>query len=165
MNTKMFPITLCFCLLFTGVMLPISLRADDATESKQTIIYDESADGRKQIADAVSVAGKDHKRILLQFGANWCGWCHKLHKLFDSDKSISAELKADYVVVLIDVNKGHNKDLVTQYGAEHFGLPFLVVLDGDGKFLLAKHSDDFEQGDHHDPQKVLAFLKEMAPKQ
>jgi thiol-disulfide isomerase/thioredoxin len=133
---------------------------DHATKTNRTSIYDESANGDKQVADAVVIARREHKRILLQFGANWCGWCRRLHKLFESDKSVSEELRADYIVVLIDVNKEHNKDLVVKYGAEtDYGLPFLVVLDSDGTHLITKHSDDFEEGDHHNPQKVLAFLK------
>ena len=44
-------------------------------------IYDESLDGSGQIADALTIAKKENKRVLLQFGANWCGWCHKLHAL------------------------------------------------------------------------------------
>ena len=34
-----------------------------------------------------------------------------------------------------------------------------MVLDSDGTHLITKHSDDFEEGDLHNPQKVLAFLK------
>ena len=60
-------------------------------------IYDESLDGSKQIADALSIAKKANKRVLLQFGANWCGWCHKLHGLFEEDKRIAEKLKSDYV--------------------------------------------------------------------
>ena len=164
MKTRAVPLALCSGLLLAAATFPTALHADDAPATNQAKLYDETADGQKQVADAVAVAGKEHKRILLQFGANWCGWCHKLHGLFERDKSIRDELKADYVIALIDVNQGHNKNLVNQYGAKGFGLPFLVVLESDGKFLIAKHSDDFEEGDHHNPQKVLAFLKEMAPK-
>src|SRR5436190_14591473 len=98
------------------ISLPLSLRAADVAKANQPGIYDGSADGKKQIADAVVVAKREHKRILLQFGANWCGWCIKLHHLFETDKSVSQELKAGYVLALIDVNEGHNKDLVVKYG-------------------------------------------------
>ena len=67
--------------------------ADTATKASRPAIYDESADGAKQIADALVVAKKENKRVLLQFGANWCGWCHKLHKLFESDTAIAVRLK------------------------------------------------------------------------
>ena len=50
---------------------------------------------------ALARAKKEDKRVLLQFGANCCGWCHKRHKLFDSDADIAAKLKEAYVVVLV----------------------------------------------------------------
>jgi len=145
------------------------LQADGGTESTGSKIYDELADGSEQVAKAIVLATKDHKRILLEFGANGCGWCIKLHKLFESDKTISEELKANYVFALIDNNKEHdkehNKNLVVKYGAEYnFGWPFLVVLNTDGTHLVTKNTGDLEEGDHHNPQKVLAFLKEWEPK-
>ncbi len=131
--------------------------------AKQPDIYDESADGAKQIADALGTAAKEHKRVLLMFGANWCGWCHKLHTLFGTDKDIAEVLKSDYLVLMIDVNNGHNSDLVHKYAAGSSGIPFLVVLDADGKYLLTQHTAVLEEGDHHSPQKVMAFLKKWAP--
>jgi thioredoxin-related protein len=164
MKTRMLSIAL-FCFSVALLSGPPSLWGGDAAPTNQASIYDESANGDNQVADAVAIAEKEHKRIFLQFGANWCGWCHRLHKLFESDKSVGDELRADYVVALIDVNKGHNKDLVVKYGAQSgYGIPILVVLDSDGRHLITKHSEDFEEGDHHNPQKVLAFLKEWALK-
>jgi thiol-disulfide isomerase/thioredoxin len=126
-------------------------------------IYDESADGSKQIADALAIATKEHKHVLLQFGANWCGWCYKLHNLFDTDKNIANELKGNYVVVMIDVNKGHNDVTDKMYGhPTRFGLPAIVVLAADGKQLTTQDTGKLEEGDHHSPDKVLAFLKEWA---
>ncbi len=93
-----------------------AVQAGDAPPAGKESVYDESADGSRQIADALALAGKDGKRVLLQFGANWCPWCHKLHALFKSDKEIAARLKRDYVVVLIDVNKGHNAVVDAKYG-------------------------------------------------
>src|SRR6266853_6201998 len=127
-------------------------------------IYDESADGSKQIADALDRAKKEDKHVLLQFGANWCGWCHKLHKLFATNRNVAEELERDYVVVMIDVNKGHNKDIAEKYGnPTRFGLPAIVVLDTDGKQLTTQDTGKFEDADHHSPAKVMAFLKEWSP--
>ena len=160
MKTRILQIALV-CFSIARISGPPSVWAGDAATTNQAKIYDESANGDNQVADAVAIAQKEHKRILLKFGANWGRWCHRLHKLFESNKSVSEELRADYVVALIDVNKGHNKNLVVKYGAQAgYGIPFLVVLDSDGTHLITKHSEDFEEGDHHNPQKVLAFLKE-----
>jgi len=51
----------------------------------------------------LAVAKKENKRVLLQFGANWCGWCNKLHRLFESDPQIAAKLKQACVVALVDM--------------------------------------------------------------
>jgi thiol-disulfide isomerase/thioredoxin len=136
-----------------------------ASLRSQPNIYDEFADGSKQIAQALDIAAKEHKHVILQFGANWCGWCHKLHKLFETDNGIAEKLKNDYVVVLIDVNKEHNKDIDARYGnPSQFGLPVIVVLDTNGKQLTTQDTGKLEAGDHHDPEKVMAFLKEWSPK-
>jgi thiol:disulfide interchange protein len=139
--------------------------ADTSPKAPRPTIYDENADGAKQIAGALAVANKENKRVLLQFGANWCGWCHKLHKLFESDAQIAAKLREAYVVVLIDVNKDHNGDINKKYGnPTRLGLPVIVILDADGKALTTQDTGKLEEGDHHDPKKVLAFLNEWAGK-
>ncbi len=152
-------------LLAAPLAFTAAIQAGDTPATALPPIYDESADGTKQIADAVALAGKDGKRVLLQFGANWCPWCHKLHSLFHTDKDIAARLKSDYVVVLIDVNKGRNGDVDSKYGhPTRLGLPVLVVLDADGKQLTTKDSGELEEGNHHSPVKVLAFLDKWSPK-
>src|SRR4051794_3195610 len=98
MKTKSFISLLLLTSLIIAAAPPLSSRAADAPKADRPKIYDESADGAKQITDALASAKKEDKRVLLQFGANWCIWCHRLHKLFDTDKPISDKLKADYVV-------------------------------------------------------------------
>jgi hypothetical protein len=163
MKPRILPIALCRCLLVMLIALQSALLAKGADKPTQRKIYDEAADGDKQVADAMVIAKREHKHILLQFGANWCGWCLKLHKLFESDKAAHDELSTNYVLVLIDVNQGHNKGFAVKHGADNHGLPFLVVLGSDGQVLTTKDTSDLEEGDHHSPQKVLAFLKAWDP--
>jgi len=132
--------------------------ADAPAKPALPAIYNEDA-------DALALAKKESKRVLIQFGANWCGWCHRLHKLFESDSNIAARLKEAYFVVLVDVNKGHNDEINKRYGnPTRYGLPVIVILDADGKALTTQDTGKLEEGDHQDPQKVLAFLNEWAAK-
>lgn len=147
--------------LALAALLPL---AGSASDSLQSNIYDTKADGTRQINNALALAKKTNKRVLLQFGANWCVWCHKLHLLFQVDKPIAKELKASYVLVLIDVNKDHNKNVDAAYhNPTRLGLPALVVLDADGHQLTTKDTGELEEGDHHSPEKVLDFLKQWGP--
>jgi len=148
--------------------VPTILQAGPRGRLKLPSIYDKTANGTKQIADALKIAKRDNKRVLLQFGADWCIWCHKLHDLFKTDPLVAKKLASEYVWVLIDVDdvngKKHNEDVDVRYGRPtRFGLPTLVVLDADGKQLTTQNTEPWEVGDHHNPFKVLSFLKEWAP--
>jgi thiol:disulfide interchange protein len=143
---------------------PALSAAETTNKVAKPIIYDVHADARKQIAEALAKAKQEHKRVLLKFGANWCGWCHRLHRLFEQDPLIAALLKEKYLVVMVDVDQGHNAEVVKKYdNPVRFGLPVLVVLDEDGNVLTTQDTGKLEEGDHHSPQKVLAFLKEWQP--
>jgi thiol:disulfide interchange protein len=155
---------LCLVAVFLFVTVIESRAAGPEVPKTSSAVYDEGADGEKQIAEALAAAKPEGKRVLLQFGANWCGWCVKLHKLFHDDAAIAAELKAHYVVVAVDVNRGHNKAVDTRLGnPSYLGLPALVVLDAEGKQLKTQDSSELEQGSGHSQAKVLAFLKTWAP--
>jgi hypothetical protein len=83
-----------------------------------------------------------------------------LSSLLNTDAAIAKIIKENYLVVLIDVDKGHNADVDARYGhPTRFGLPVLVVLDSDGKQLTTQDTGKLELGDHHDPAKVAAFLE------
>ena len=155
--------SICFVgLLCSGIVFS---QTHPAPTHRQPI-YDPKADGAVQITNALNHAKHDHKHVLLQFGANWCGWCYKLHDLMTADKQLSAFTQANFIVVHVDVDKDHNKETNAKYGNPiQFGLPALVVLDWNGKQLTTQDSGKLEEGDHHNPGKVLEFLKKWAPKQ
>ena len=133
------------------------------TDYLRTPIYDETADASQQISDALSVAKKENKRVLLQFGANWCVWCHVLHHLFETNKAVHHEIQSGYIVVLIDVNNDHNASTVEKYGnPTRFGLPVIVVLDSDGKQLVTQSVVGFGENDGYNPREMLAFLNKWA---
>ncbi len=129
-------------------------------------IYDESADTDAQIEKAKQVARHNDKRILVMFGGDWCGWCHKLHGLFASDQAIRKTLSYEYVLVMVDT-KAKGADalfakckaaLSGEESQKPIGYPFLAVLDSDGKAVTAQRTDPLEEGDHHHPGRVNEFL-------
>lgn len=130
-------------------------------------IYDEKADAAKDIAQALAAAKRDHSRVLVQWGANWCGWCKLLHRLSKDDPAISRELLYEYNVVLVDVGRfDKHLDLAERYGADlkGGGLPYLTILDESGTVIINQETGALEKPKGsgpagHDPTKVLGFLK------
>ena len=89
----------------------------------------------------------------------------KLHKLFDENRDIGQLLEQEYATAWIDVDQlEKHADLGKQYAQliDDHGVPFLAVLAADGRQLTTQDSEELEEGDHHDPEKVLGFLKEWA---
>lgn len=157
--------------LLLAALLAVPLRgAAPEYPNRGPDIYDPSADGATLIDAALRQAQTGHKRVLLDFGANWCPWCHALHRLFTTDDAVRRRLAADYVVVMIDVNQRHgtarNAAVNESYGNPiREGLPVLVVLDAAGHPLVTQETGALEKGDGteaHDPPKVLAFLAHWA---
>ena len=148
--------------------LPAIVPAQDTganPPSPKPSIYDAKADARDQVEAAGRQARRDNQRLLIMFGGDWCGWCHKLHDLFASDPAIRKVLSEDYRVVMVDTKAPHADALLDECKGNYpsVGYPFLAVLDPYGKVLTRQKTDPLEVGDHHDPEKVLAFLEEWAP--
>lgn len=155
--------------LLIALILPagaaVRSQTPDPPPEKPADIYDAKADAKAQINQALDTAKRHNKRVLVEFGANWCHWCHKLHAVFSKAETVAPVIRGEYLVVPVDVGKwDKNLDLVKAYEAdiENYGLPFLTVLDADGKVLVNQNTGDLEDGQRHDLAKVEAFLKKWA---
>ncbi|MSU69228.1 MAG: thioredoxin family protein [Opitutaceae bacterium] len=159
----------CLVTLPLILLAAVALRAEPEYPEIGPDIYNPKADGFTLIAAALEKAKAENKMVLLDFGANWCPWCHKLYRTLTTTKILAEKLASSYVVVMIDVNtrKGmkRNAEVNTNYGdPTHEGLPALVVLDAGGNQLVTQETGALESGDHHDTAKVLAFLHKWAPR-
>ena len=128
-------------------------------------VYDESADATKLVAAAVAKAKKENQRVLIQWGANSCNWCKWLAGTMKSDAQLSREILYEYQVVHVDVGQlDKHMELAKSVGASFQSIPYLTILDADGKPLAQQNTEPFEnevEGKKgHDAKKVLAFLKE-----
>jgi len=157
--------------LFPALLAATWLGAATEYPTRGPDIYDPQADGFALINAALQQAKTANLRVLLDFGANWCPWCHRLHQVFTADEAVRRSLAAGYVVVMIDVNRrkgpARNAAVNAAYGDPiKLGLPVLVVLDGEGRPLVTQETGAFEKGgaiEADDPAKVLAFLEKWTP--
>jgi len=159
--------------LLVGLLLalaPLAARAQEPhKEAAKPVrqVYDEAADAKVDVTAALARAKAENRRVLVVWGANWCGWCVKLADVFVQDKDIARKLQYEYDVVKVDVgNFDKHMELAAAFGADFkaTGIPFLTVLAGDGKVLANQETGALELGKEHDPAKVLEFLtKHQAP--
>jgi len=145
------------------------LFAQEGRDERGAQVYDETANARTVVAAAIAKAKKENQRVLVQWGANWCGWCKLLAAKMTNTAKLSREILYEYQAVHVDVGQfDKNMDLAKELGAEFKAIPFLTVLDGDGKALVQRNTEPFETTDGdkngHDAKKLLAFLKEHEAK-
>jgi hypothetical protein len=127
-------------------------------------LYPPPEEAPTEISSALAAAGKDHKRVLLVFGGNWCYDCHVLDTTFRS-KEFAPIVNANYHVIHINVgNYDANLDLADKYQIPlKKGVPSLAILDPDGKLVVSQKQGEFESTVRIGPEDVLDFLKKWKP--
>ncbi len=122
-------------------------------------IYPEISEAQTDVNAALQQAAKEHKRVLLIFGGDWCGDCQVLD-INLHDPSNTDLLTSHFVVV--HVNIGHmdqNVELAAKYGVPlKKGVPAVSVIDAKGKVIHAQATGEFADMRHMDPRSVNEFL-------
>jgi thioredoxin 1 len=129
-----------------------------------TRLYPNPEEAPIEIKSALAAATKDHKRVLLVFGGNWCYDCHVLDETFHS-KAISPLVKENYHVVHVNIGDyDKNLDLAKLYEIPlEKGVPSLAILDPDGKLVVSQKGGEFESTVQIGPEDVVRFLKQWKP--
>ena len=129
-----------------------------------TPLYDDNANARQEIQEALGRAQHEHKRVLLVFGANWCYDCHVLDYRFH-EPNVQPMVEKNYVVVHVDIGRGEkNQDLTRQYKIPvDRGVPAIAVLDKSGALLFSQQHGEFAPSRRLPERDIVAFLKQWAP--
>lgn len=105
--------------------------------------YDESADAKKAVRDALLAAKSNHKPVLIVFGANWCEDCRALDRALHSEKNAPL-IAGSFNIVKVDVgNFDRNLDVVEAYGNPiNKGIPAAVVVSVDNNILYSTRAGE-----------------------
>ncbi len=122
-------------------------------------LYSAEADPKAEIASALKQARHHNKRVILDFGGDWCGDCQVLEIYFHQTPN-SELLDRNFLVVHIDI--GHfdkNVDIAKKYNIPlKKGVPALAVLDANGKLLYSQKTGEFEDMRYMQAASVTDFL-------
>lgn len=118
-------------LLSVGCMLIASAFAADTAEAI--------------MKKAQEQARVEKKNIFVMFHASWCGWCHRFDG-FLAEKDMGKLMNDRFVIVHLDVQEhaadkkplenAGGEDLMKAWGGENAGLPFMAILNPNGKVII-----------------------------
>lgn len=127
-------------------------------------LYSETANPEADIAAALKQARAEHKRVILDFGGDWCGDCQVLDIYFHQQPNLDL-IEKNFVLVHVWI--GHmdqHVDVAKRYGVPLTrGVPALAVLDARGKVLFAQSTGDFSNMRGMNVQSVTDFLGKWKP--
>ena len=148
---------------FTVFALLLALGAGTANSAGRDI-YPDPSQAKADLAAALKSAAAAHKRVLLDFGGNWCGDCQVLDLYFHDPANLPI-LESNFV--LVHVNIGHmdiNQDIAERYGVPlQKGVPALAVLSEKGALLYSQKAGEFEAMRRMESSAVTSFLVQWKP--
>jgi thioredoxin 1 len=165
-NSEEFSPMLYAIKLLRNRILPILLLTAALASSRaaEREIYPAPEQARANLVAGLKAAAASHKRVILDFGGNWCGDCQVLDIYFH-DPANKALLDANYV--LVHINVGHmdqNQGIAQRYQVPlEKGVPALAVLDEHGRLLYSQRTGEFETMRRMEPSAVTSFLLQWKP--
>jgi thioredoxin-related protein len=99
--------------------------------------YTASANAQADVAKARALAKRQHKRLLIDLGGNWCLDCRVLAGIMELPE-LKPFLAGHFVIVKVDIGRyDKNGEIAAHYGiAAPHGAPALLVVDAAHDRLL-----------------------------
>jgi thioredoxin 1 len=124
--------------------------------------YDESANAKAEVQQALSSAQAHQGKVLVIFGANWCEDCRALDAALKSDRNAKL-IASEFTVVKVDVGRfNRNLDVAAAYGNPiKKGIPAAVVLSADNQVLYATRAGELADARRMSDSGVYDFFRNV----
>ena len=124
--------------------------------------YDEKADARLDIKQALTLADSTKASVIVVFGANWCPDCKVLDIAIKSGTSTKL-LARDFQIVRVNV--GHfdtNLDVAKMYGVPlEKGIPAVAILSPQNKVLYVTKDGELANAQKMGETGICDFFKRV----
>lgn len=107
---------------------------------------------------AVAEAKRTNRRVMLDVGGEWCGWCHVLDRYFAEHADLRAMRDEHYVWLKVNFSPQNRNEAVLSRYPTIPGYPHLFVLEQDGKLLHSQGTAQLEEGASYNRDRMAAFL-------
>ena len=120
--------------------------------------FDPTRDAAKDISAAVADAKRTNRRVILDVGGEWCGWCHALDRYFVEHEDLRALRDQHYVWLKVNYSPENTNAVVLGRYPGINAYPHLIVLDQDGSLVQSQDTSPLEEGPTYNYDRMKAFL-------
>lgn len=120
---------------------------------------DPFADGR----EALELARRTDRRVLIEVGGDWCTWCHILDRVIRDHPELAETLHGNYVLLKVNVSEANENAEFMRGMPRLSGYPKLYVSDQQGSILHSQDPAELANGESYDPALLLEFLRRWGP--
>lgn len=127
-------------------------------------IYPPPEQAQADLSAALKQAAAQHRRVIVDFGGNWCTDCHVLDS-YMHDSTNQPLVDANFLVVHVNVGRiDQNLDIAERYAIPlKSGVPAIAVLSSRGKLLYSQTGGEFKDMRHMDASALTEFLQRWKP--
>lgn len=138
------------------LMLAMALHAGEAP-------YNEAADAKAEVQQAIAQAAGANQSVLVVFGANWCPDCRVLDAAFKTGPTAPLVAK-EFKVVKVNIGRyDRNTDLAQGYGIDlKKGIPTVAILSSKGDVIYTTKESELADARHMGDDGILKFFEKAA---
>ena len=127
-------------------------------------IYPPPEQAHADLGAALKESAARHRRVIVDFGGNWCTDCHVLDS-YMHDATNQPLIDANFLVVHVNVGRiDQNLDIAERYGIPlKSGVPAIAVLSAHGKLLYSQTGGEFEDMRRMQSSALTEFLQHWKP--
>ena len=129
---------------------------------KFSLVYDETSDPFVDATDALALAKKTNRQVLIEIGGNWCIWCHRIDAFLETNPDVFQALHSQYVLLKVSVNDTNENTDFMKSLPPVLGYPHMYVSTAEGKMLLSKDTAELLGDNGYSKSQWLTFINKWA---
>jgi thiol:disulfide interchange protein len=120
--------------------------------------YDAARDAFADGRDALQLARRTERRVLIEVGGDWCSWWHVLDRFLKEHPAIRTRLHERFVVLKVNVDDSNDNAEFLSAFPPALGYPHLYITSNDGSIVHTQDTAEFLHNGKYSEQLVLDFL-------
>ncbi|WP_039913304.1 thioredoxin family protein [Cellvibrio mixtus] len=120
--------------------------------------YDPARDSFADFEAAKKDAQASGKLILVEFGGEWCVWCHRIEKFILANPEINSGIDDVFIFLKVNVSDDNKNDKFISQFPEIKGYPFFAITDSSGVVIGSQNTGLLEKGKGYSAERFKEFI-------